>query len=247
MVATMDELELEVVLGELAGRPAVTAPTATDAEALEPEPAGPRSRTRCPDCHRVQEVAVDATGYRCDGCDAVWRWASCSWCEELVVTRARQESWRCGPCGGYTRSWWRTTTTPREALLIVGRKRSEAAGRQRDRVLEAARRRRWKVVASGVAVVLVAGLSALVFTSGDAASPAARSAATCATWSRLRSDVANGRLASAQLSAALTDLAATADGGTAEVALPAAQLAAAGAPGTPRFLVAATLLTDACR
>jgi hypothetical protein len=217
-----------------------------DAEALEREPFGPTGPVRCPGCRHVQEVAVDAVGYRCGGCDTVWRWAVCRNCEDLALTRARQESWRCAPCGGYSRSWWRTSTGFRDATEVRVRKRAEVVARERRRAVAAAERRRWKVVAAGVVAVVLVGLGALVFTSSDAGSPDARARAACVAWTRLRSDVTNGALTSEQLRTAVHDLAAVADGATSDVALAAGELAAAGLPGTPAFRSAATHLTTAC-
>lgn len=217
-----------------------------DAEALEPEPFGPKSSVRCPSCRTTQQVADDATGYRCGNCDKVWRWGVCTSCDHLSLTMARQESWRCTSCGAYSRSWWRTATAPREAQEVTRRRRAEAAERERQRVLALARRRRWKLVLAGVIVVVLAGVSALIYSSDDAGTPAERTRATCSTWTRLKSDIANGSLTGAQLDAALAELAAGAELADNSVALAAEALADAGRPGTATYLVASTQLSDAC-
>jgi hypothetical protein len=217
-----------------------------DAEALDPEPFGPSALTRCPSCRTTQQVAVDATGYRCGNCDKVWRWGVCTSCSHLSLTIARQESWRCTDCGAYSRSWWRTATAPREAQQVVARKRADAAEREHQRILAVARRRRWKLIAGGVVVVLLAGVSALIFSSTDASSPAEQTRATCASWTRLKSDIANGALTPAELDVAVSDLATQAEEATPDVQLAADRLVDAGRPGQATFLVASTELSDAC-
>jgi hypothetical protein len=191
-------------------------------------------------------VAIDATGYRCDNCDKVWRWAICTSCHHLSLTIARQESWRCGECAAYSRSWWRTGTAAREAEEVPRRKRADAAERERQRILAMARRRRWKLVVAGVVVVLLAGASALIFSSTDASSPAEQTRATCANWTRLKSDIANGSLTPTQLAQKLRDQADAAETAEPDVQLAAHELAGAGRPGDATFLVASTALSDAC-
>lgn len=217
-----------------------------DAEALEPEPYGPTALVRCPSCRTTQQVAIDATGYRCGNCDKAWRWAICTSCHHLALTIARQESWRCGECGAYSRSWWRTATAPREAEEVMRRKRADAADRERQRVLAVARRRRWKLIAAGVVVVLLAGAAALIFSATDASSPEEQTRATCANWSRLKSDIANGALSGAALQDALVNQANEAGIAASDVQLAAANLTKAGKPGDATFLVASTQLSDAC-
>lgn len=217
-----------------------------DAEALDPEPFGPTALTRCPSCRTTQQVAVDATGYKCDNCDKVWRWGVCTSCSHLSLTMARQESWRCTGCGAYSRSWWRTATAPREAQEVTRRKRADAAEQERQRVLAIARRRRWKLILGGVMIVLLAGASALIFRSTDTSSPAEHTRVTCANWTRLKSDIANGALTAVELDNALRDLADGAELAQPEVHLAADRLADAGRPGQATFLVASTQLSDAC-
>jgi hypothetical protein len=217
-----------------------------DAEALEPEPFGPTAPVRCPSCRSSQPVAVDATGFRCGTCDKVFRWAVCSSCDGLSLTIARQESWRCGHCAGYSRSWWRTATAPKEAQEVARKKRSDAAERERRRILERARRRRWKILLAGFLAILACGLSAMVFTSTDASSPQDTARGVCADFTRLKSDIANGSASTAQVEAAIGDLSRRADAATPEVQLAAKELHAAGRPGDATFLVASTKLADAC-
>lgn len=226
--------------------PAPEESVSDDAETLEPEPFGPTSTVRCPSCRTTQQVAVDATGYKCGNCDKVWRWGVCTSCSHLSLTMARQESWRCTDCGAYSRSWWRTVTAPREAQEVTRRKRALAAEQERQRVLAIARRRRWKLILAGVVVVLLAGASALIFQSSDTSSPVEQTRVTCANWTRLKSDIANGALTPVELDTALADLAAGAELAQPDVQLAADNLAAAGRPGQATFLVASTQLSDAC-
>ncbi len=231
------------------GTPPTPAPASThsveDPELLEAEPFGPKTVTRCPSCRTGQPVAVDATGYRCGSCDKVWRWAVCGSCDSLSLTIARQESWRCR-CGAYSRSWWRTPTALRDAAAVAARKRSVAADQERARILTLARRRRWKVLLAGAVVIVLAGLSALVFTANDAAGPAEATRVTCARWDSLKSALANGSLGGAEIDAATSELAAGAETAASDVQLASHDLADAGRPGRAAFLIASTRLSDAC-
>lgn len=217
-----------------------------DAEALDPEPYGPTVGVRCPACRTTQKVAADATGYKCADCDKVWRWAVCSRCDHLALTIARQESWRCADCGGYSRSWWRTAGARPEAQRVTSRKRTEAAEREHRRILAVARRRRWKLIVGGIAVVMLAGGSALIFSETDVASPADESRAACATYTGLKSALANGAITAPDLREQLAALAKSAEAATPDVQLAAVGLAKSGRPGDATFLVASTQLSDAC-
>ncbi len=217
-----------------------------DVDAIEAEPFGPTVLTRCPSCRTTQQVAIEATGYHCRNCDRKWRWGICSSCSHLSLTIARQESWRCTDCGAYSRSWWRTDTATRESQEVTQRKRADAAKREHERVHAVAKRRRWKVILAGVVIIALAGLSALVFSSADTSSAAEQTRATCASWSRLKSDIANGALSAPELRADLTELAASADLADPDVQLAADRVTTAGLPGDATFLVASTALSDAC-
>ena len=217
-----------------------------DAEALEPEPDGPRAPVRCPTCRDVNSVAVAATGFACPNCRRVWRWAVCGGCKELALTVARQESWRCGTCGHLNRSWWRTETAARDRVQVQERRQEEAARRERERVLALARRRRWKIIVAGLLLVLATAAGAVVVTVGGSSSPAEHSRAACNRFERLRTQIANGTLRGAEVDAEIGEIRQLANEADPDVAAGAAQLAAAGRPGTARFLIASTEMADAC-
>ena len=218
----------------------------TEAKALEAEDDGPRTPVRCPTCRSTTQVAVSATGFQCSNCDRVWRWAICGACNELGLTVARQESWRCGACGNHTRSWWRTGTAARERGLVQDRRRDEAARRERERVLAAARRRRWKLIVAGIVVVLLAAAVAGVVTLGGRTAPGDHSRAACNRYERFRTQVANGTLSGPAAAAEVAEIRELAAEAETDVAAAAAELAAAGPPGTAKFLIASTQMADAC-
>lgn len=218
----------------------------TEAKALEPEDDGPRTAVRCPTCRSTTQVAVSATGFQCSNCDRVWRWAICGACNDLALTVARQESWRCGACGNHTRSWWRTGTAARERGLVQDRRRDEAARRERERVLAAARRRRWKLIVAGIVVVLLAAAVAGVVTLGGRTAPGDHSRAACNRYERFRTQVANGTLSGPAVAAEMAEIRQLATEADPDVAAAAAELAAAGPPGTAKFLIASTEMADAC-
>lgn len=217
-----------------------------EAEALEPDPGGSRAPVRCPTCREQTSVAVAATGFACPSCARVWRWAICGGCKGLALTLARQEAWRCGACGHHTRSWWRTETAARERVEVQERRQVDAARRERERVLAAARRRRWKLIVAGVLLVVVAAAIAGVVTISGQGSPADHRRAACNRFERLRTQVTNGTLRGAEVDAELAEIRALATEADPDVATAAARLAAAGRPGTARFLIASTEMADAC-
>ncbi|MBW3615079.1 MAG: hypothetical protein KY439_07200 [Actinobacteria bacterium] len=215
-------------------------------ETLEPEPDGPRSPVRCPTCRGTTPVAVAATGFRCPSCERVWRWAICGGCDELTLTMARQESWRCAACGNHTRSWWRTDTAAREGAQVQRRRREDAARREQERAAATARRRRWKLVVAGILLVVVTAGVAGVVTLAGRGSPADHSRAACNRYERFRTEVVNGTLSGPRTAAALDEIRRLAVEGDPRVAQAAAELAAAGPPGTAKVLIASTKLADAC-
>lgn len=218
-----------------------------DAEILEPDPGGPRATVACLTCRATQEVALGATGYRCRSCTRVWRWAVCESCDELAVTLARQESWRCRSCGAATRSWWRTPVAGRRAFEVADRRRVDAAGARRTRVAGTVRRQRGRVIAGVVLVVLVGAfvlLAGRVGTGGDAETGAR--AETCGAYRELAGDLAGGGLSPGALRARLEELADGAAGADDAVRIGAERLAASGRPGDPAFEEAKAALDRLC-
>ena len=220
---------------------------ADDADHLDDEPVGSTSSVACPSCRSSQQVSDGASGYRCLGCSKVWRWALCAHCEELSLTLARQESWRCTHCGDYSRSWWRTATGRRDAPTVVTRRQAETARRVRAEAYERAQRRRWKVLASGAVVIAAVSAWAVAVSRGDEA-PTDRgpTGAVCTTFRELRSDFAAGAAGPAAVRIALDDLATAANDAIPPVRLAAQRWAASGRPGDETFEAAAVDLEAAC-
>ena len=217
-----------------------------DAEELEPEPPGPTSAVSCPGCRSSQQVSAGASGYRCLGCNKVWRWAICGHCGELALALARQESWRCSPCGDYSRSWWRTADGRREAPTVIMRRQADEARRQRERALERARARRWKVLLAGVTLIAATAVWALAVSDGNVPeTERGATGAVCTRASELRSTFGAGA-EPADVRVALDELAAQAIDAIPEVRVAAQQWAASGQPGDETFDAAQKQLVAAC-
>ena len=199
---------------------------------------------RCPQCRGVQQTPADVTRFRCVDCERAWRWAVCEACDVLAFTMERQESWRC-ECGHANRSWWRTLAAPREALVVVARRRDVAARAERAAVRAGMRTRRWKILTFAVAG-LIAALGFVVVIRVSEPTQAGGTRAACSHFERLRSDLASGTLGLSELRGELDALSAEANGADAEVASAVADLGAAGRPGSAAFLSASTRLADAC-
>lgn len=103
--------------------------------------------------------------------------------------------------------------------------------------------RRW--LAAGVVVVLLLLVVAAGVLSGGS-SPEGRSRAACARYDRVRTGVTNGVLTGPALASSLADVRDEAKGGVPAVSDAATQLAEAGDPGSAAFLLASTVLADAC-
>ena len=216
------------------------------AEALEPDPGGATAPVRCRSCRSTQPVSIAATGYRCDTCRRVWRWAVCPSCDHLELAFARQESWRCSSCGTGTRSWWRTVNAPNESVAVADRKRLDAGRIRRRRVLDAGRRYRTAaaLVAAGLALVLAAAIALPRLAEDDTATEQATS--TCADFRALEADLTQGAVAPASLRGRLDDLATGAAEAAEPVRIGAERLAASGRPGDAAFEEARTALAAAC-
>ncbi|HEX7168232.1 MAG TPA: hypothetical protein VF230_14730 [Acidimicrobiales bacterium] len=207
------------------------------------EPGRTETTVRCPQCREVFFRPVDATRFACPTCDRSWRWAVCGGCDELVTAIERQESWRCGRCSHLNRSWWRTPTAQRDAMHVVTRRKHHLAEAERRAVREGMRKRRWKLVALGVAAVVTA---AAVVVGVRLAEPAdTGTGPACAHWMQLRPDITNGTLVGEPLDLALDELVAKAAGASAAIERAATTIAAAPV-GSTAFLGARTDLSDAC-
>ncbi len=199
---------------------------------------------RCPQCNGTQLTPIDVTRFRCAACERAWRWAVCESCDEVGFAVERQESWRCR-CSHFTRAWWRTDVARREAHVIVARRRDLTAQADRALVRAGMRKRRWKIIAGGVAGLLLVLVFVASVRSGEKG-PAVGTAETCRQFERLRSDLGSGTLDAAELDASLARLADAASIADTPVHDAATQLAAVGSPSKAAFLIAQTDLADAC-
>lgn len=200
---------------------------------------------RCPQCRGTQQNPIDVTRFRCVTCERAWRWAVCEGCDALNFTVERQESWRCG-CGHFTRSWWRTDTAPREALVVVARRKDAALQAQKVEARAGMRRRRWKIIL-GAAVGL---LAVLIFVglvrASETTSTRTGTNEACRQFGILRSDLGSGTLDGPEITERLNALALAAEGGSPTVQEAAIELKAVGQPTKAAFLIAQTKLADAC-
>jgi hypothetical protein len=215
------------------------------ADGWDVEPGGAEVRVRCPGCRTVASRHLESTRLPCESCDRTWRWAVCAGCDALALTLERQESWRCGACGHFTRSWWRTPSYAREATQVVARRRHQAMVDERARVRAGIRKRRWKLIALGAAAAVTA-IAVVVGVRVAEPSSAHGTAVACAHAERLGSDVASGTLTPDELDAELEELQRESQSADRRVSDAVVELRAAGRPGTAPFLTARTALADAC-
>ena len=218
-----------------------------DPEALEPEiPGSPNTELRCGGCRTKQRVSDTATGFKCTSCAKVWRWAECKDCRGLNLTIARQESWRCTGCGGYTRSWWRTPTKAAEHRRIAEARATDAADRRRRAAYEKARRRRWKLFTVGAVAIIATAVAAVTF-SRNAAPVVTRGAngRVCEAYADVQRSI-NSQAPKAEIRASIDAMAAESVDAMDRIRLPAQQLAGSGQPGDEAFDKAAKALSNAC-
>lgn len=208
------------------------------------EPGPDRVDLGCPQCHDPISVPLEATRVRCGRCDRSWRFAVCEHCDGLSLTVERQESWRCGRCGEFSRSWWRTEAAHYLAERVLVKRRDTYVREQRAAVREGMRRRRWKLVLFGVVAALLGAVAVIATRVAESEVPAGAEVA-CPHFRQILEDVATGRLSQPQLDDALADLEAEA-GDVSELVVPVRALRAAGVPGTPAFIAARSELVDTC-
>lgn len=212
---------------------------------VEVPPGAEETTVRCPQCREVFFRPLESTRFACPTCDRAWRFAVCGECDELMLAMERQESWRCGKCNEFTRSWWRTPSAPRDAAHVVARRKHQLVEAERAAVRAGIKKRRWKLVALAVwAGVAAVGVVIGVRLTEPSAASGTRVA--CAHFDRLRSDLASGTVGAAELDRQLDQLQAEAEGADEDVAQAVVDLRAAGHPGSSSFLVARTGLADAC-
>ena len=199
---------------------------------------------RCPQCRGTQQTPIDVTRFRCVTCERAWRWGGCEGCDTLGFTVERQESWRCG-CGHFTRSWWRTDTAARDALVVVARRKDAAAQVEKAEVRAGMRRRRWKIIL-GAAVGLLAVLVFVGLVRSSETTTTTGTNEACRQFGILRSDLGSGTLSGEQLAERLDSLALAGEGGSPAVQEATIELKAVGQPSKAAFLIAQTKLADAC-
>ena len=201
---------------------------------------------RCPQCRGTQQTPNDVTRFRCVTCERAWRWAVCERCDTLGFTIERQESWRCGDCGHFSRSWWRTDTAPREALVVVARRKDAVAKAEKAEVRAGMRRRRWKIILGAVVGLLAVLIFVGLVRANEGTNAATGTNEACRQFGILRSDLGSGTLDADTLTKRLDDLALAAEGGSPAVQEAAIELKAIGQPTKAAFLIAQTELADAC-
>lgn len=206
---------------------------------------GELTSVRCPQCRGTQLTPIDVTRFRCLTCERAWRWAVCEGCDDLGFTVERQESWRCG-CGHFTRAWWRTDTAPRDALVVVARRKDAAAQAVKAEVRAGMRRRRWKIILGAVVGLLAVLVFVGLVRANEGRAGATGTNEACRQFGILRSDLASGTLGTAELADRLDALALAAEGGSPAVQEASIELKAIGQPTKAAFLITQTKLADAC-
>lgn len=200
---------------------------------------------RCPQCRGTQQTPIDVTRFRCVTCERAWRWAECDGCNELGFTVERQESWRCG-CGHLNRSWWRTDTAPRDALVVVARRKDALAKAVKAEVRAGMRRRRWKLILGAVVGLLAVLVFVGMVRANEGSAVETGTNEACRQFGILRSDLGSGTLSADELADRLDSLALAAEGGAPAVQDASIELKAVGQPTKAAFLIAQTKLADAC-
>jgi hypothetical protein len=169
----------------------------------------------------------------------------CGGCDLLALPMERQESWRCGDCGHFNRSWWRTPSAKRDALAVVTRRRHAAVEAERAKVRAGMRRRRWKIIAGAIAG-LIAALAFVVVVKAAEPTAATDTTTTCSHFERLRGQLAGNTLGLSAIKDEVEQLKSESVSADPAVQKGVVDLASAGRPGTASFLVAETALADAC-
>ena len=200
---------------------------------------------RCPQCRGTQQTPIDVTRFRCVTCERAWRWAVCGSCDTLNFTVERQESWRCG-CGEFTRSWWRTDTAPRDALIVVARRKDALAQAEKAEVRAGMRRRRWKIILGAVVGLLAVLIFVGLVRANEKTATTTGTNEACRQFGILRSDLGSGTLDADEITERLDSLALAAEGGSPAVQEATIELKAVGQPTKAAFLIAQTKLADAC-
>lgn len=206
---------------------------------------GELSSVRCPQCRGTQLTPNDVTRFRCVTCERAWRWGVCEGCDTIGFTVERQESWRCG-CGHFTRSWWRTDTAQRDALIVVARRKDFAAQAAKAEVRAGMRRRRWKLILGAVVGLLAVLVFVGLVRANEGSAVATGTNEACRQFGILRSDLGSGTLTGDELTERLASLAVAAEGGSPAVQEASIELKAIGQPTKAAFLIAQTKLADAC-
>lgn len=190
----------------------------------------------CPRCHARHQLALGDNAHRCLSCGHAWRWSVCGHCDHVAQPAEGLESWRCGECRGYNRSYWKTSTGAADAVAV-------AATRAGDRGRPRGRRFPLLLVAPVLLALAVAAVARFVSDDGGQAASAA-----CNRLARMVSDEASGTLSASQLRQRVSDIERLASQGGGKVAAEAARLrgAADRGPGDDGFLAAVTAMTAAC-
>ncbi|HEX7166437.1 MAG TPA: hypothetical protein VF230_05595 [Acidimicrobiales bacterium] len=209
------------------------------------DPGTTETTVRCPQCREVFFRPLDATRFACPTCERAWRFAICEGCDELALTIERQESWRCGSCGHFTRSWWRTVIAQKTAFDVVARRKHLLVEHERRLVREGMKKRRWKLIALAVWSMVVA-LGIVIGVRMSEPSAATGTATACAHFDRLRGDIVNGTISAQELEKELDAMQVEAEGGDERVLEAVIGFRSSGRNGTSSFLVARTALADAC-
>lgn len=224
--------------------PAETHWADSERDAWDVEPGGARTEVGCPQCFDRITVPLEATRVHCPRCDRTWRFAVCEHCDGLTLTIERQESWRCGRCGEFSRSWWRTEGAHYLAERVLAKRRDAYVGEQRAAVREGVRRRRWKLVLFAVVAALL-GAVVVIGTRVAESEPPSGATVVCPHFRQILEDLTTGRLSQPQLDEALAGLEGEA-GDDSELVVPVRALRAAGAPAAPAFIAARSELVDTC-
>jgi ribosomal protein L37AE/L43A len=203
----------------------------------------PTEAVHCPDCLRPNEVALDASSFRCTGCEIHWVWVICSNCNDFTLQKGAESFWGCQMCGTTQRGWWRGGDVQTELYMVVAQR---AKGRLAFTLAEERQRRtKWLAIGGAGLLVVVALFGASRLLASAAPSPDQQSKIACTRYSQLQ-NADTGGATPVEFQDGLKTVAAAGKGATAEVKRAADALGKVDTSNNDSFAVAASAMTAAC-
>ena len=203
----------------------------------------PTEPVHCPECLRPNDVALDASSFRCTGCQIHWVWVICSNCNDFTLQKGAESFWSCQLCGTTQRGWWRGGDVQTELYMVVAQR---AKGRMAFTVaVERQRRTKWVVIAGGVVLAAAALFGASRLLSSAALSPEQQSRIACTRYSQVQ-NADTGGASPSEFQDGLKNVGAAGKGATPEIAMASARLGRVDISNHESYANAAAAMTAAC-